>query len=132
MKSVITKILMTTTLLSAIGLTACASLHGELPTDEELVGADYGSPISQQEAVRQAKIFLQHELKDPGSAMIDWGPIKKGWTGYYNTPLQFGYVLSANINAKNSYGGYTGYQQRQFCFLNGVISRCLPRTGTKN
>ena len=43
-------------------VSGCASAP---PTNEELANADYGLPISQQEAEEKACIFLKRYLKDP-------------------------------------------------------------------
>lgn len=99
----------------------CASMP---PTAEELARAEYGSPISQQEAEAKASAFLKQHLKDPDSAKIEWGTVQKGWmreAPIHGGQLRFGYILTANINAKNSFGAYIGYKPYQFIFLNGSV-----------
>ena len=94
------------------------------PTQEELSNADYGPPISQELAQRQALEFLKGSLKDPGSARIDWSTVSPGWmreAPLHGGSLKFGYVLNASVNAKNSYGGYIGYKPFKFLFFNGKI-----------
>lgn len=102
-------------------LNACAASP---PTNEEMLSADYGSYISQQDAEQQAEQFLKRRLKDPGSAIFEWGQFGKGW--FREAPidggaLKFGYMLHANINAKNSFGGYTGMKPHLFIFYNGNL-----------
>ncbi|HXK40724.1 MAG TPA: hypothetical protein VJ046_01330 [Candidatus Paceibacterota bacterium] len=102
-------------------VSGCASAP---PTNEELANADYGLPISQQEAEEKACIFLKRYLKDPDSAKIEWGTVQTGWireAPILGGQLRFGYLLTANVNAKNSFGGYTGYKPYQFLFFNGSI-----------
>jgi hypothetical protein len=102
-------------------VTGCASMP---PTPEELARADYGPQISQEDAEAKAMGFLRQYLKDPESAKVEWGTVQKGWmreARIYGGQLRFGYILSANINAKNSFGGYTGYKAYQFTFFNGSI-----------
>jgi hypothetical protein len=106
-------------------LSACASGP---PTREELLSADYGSPIAQQDAEARAKEFLKEYLKDPASAIYEWNPVYNGWVReapLSGGGLKFGYLLDGNINAKNSYGGYTGFAPYQFFFHNGNIINVL-------
>lgn len=102
-------------------LAGCASAP---PTPDQLASADYGSPVSQKEAQAKASAFLRRYLKDPDSANIEWGTVGTGWVReapIYGGTLRFGYVLEANINAKNSFGGYTGYRPYRFLFYNGSL-----------
>lgn len=94
------------------------------PSAEQLTAADYGSPISQPEAEDAARAFLKRYLKDPESAEMDWGTVQKRWlreAPINGGKLKFGYMLTANINAKNSFGAYTGYKPYQFFFFNGTL-----------
>lgn len=101
-------------------ITGCASK----PTYEELANADYGYFITNDEAERLAKNWLEKRLKDPYSAQYSFGTIERG---YAVAPIinggtrYFGYRLVVSVNGKNSYGGYTGYQEYQFMFKNGNI-----------
>ena len=102
-------------------VSGCAS---KTPTVEELAKADYGAPISQQEAEARASALLKRYLKDPDSAKIEWGAVQTSWireAPIHGGQLRFGYLLTANINAKNSYGAYTGYKPFQFLFFNGSL-----------
>lgn len=101
-------------------LSGCASK----PTNEEIMNADYGFFITNVDAENLAKDWLNKRLKDPYSAQYSFNtverayavaPIINGGTKY------FGYRLIANVNAKNSFGGYTGYKEYQFFFKNGRI-----------
>jgi len=102
-------------------LNACASGP---PTQAELVSADYGASISQGDAVAKAKQFFSRYLKDPLSAQFEWGNVQPGWWRHapiHGGGLVFGYVLEVNVNAKNSFGAYTGFRPYAFVFKNGII-----------
>lgn len=65
-------------------------------------------------------------LKDPESARYTFQPTFKGYSqdGSLATNggrVLYGYVAPVLVNAKNSYGGYTGNHQYVFMFSNGVI-----------
>jgi hypothetical protein len=47
---------------------------------------------------------LSRSLKDPDSAQFQWGPVK--YTAAHGQTTEYCGI----VNAKNSYGGYTGYQ----------------------
>jgi hypothetical protein len=92
-------------------------------------GADAGQPITEEQAVAKAKDYLATTLKDPGSAQYKWLGIRPASIGFI--PLAFnkrvnGYVLSGLVNAKNSYGGYTGFKLYQFAFRNGLLIQIIP------
>ncbi len=94
------------------------------PTEEELKNSNYGTPISQIDAQKQVMDFLNKSLKDPYSAQIKWGVIKKGWLREVpidGCNIQFGYIFAAEVNAKNSFGGYVGHEPYDFFFRDGVL-----------
>jgi hypothetical protein len=107
-----------------VALLFAAGCGGGAPSQEELAKADYGTPISQEEAQKQATLFLPRMLKYPDSAQIQWANVKQGWIRNVQPGaggLQFGYVLDANINTKNLDGSYIGYKPYKFIFYNGTI-----------
>ena len=116
-------------LVLGAALVGCASM----PSATEQQAADYGMPISQVDAEAAAKAYLASRLKDPMSAVITWSAVEKGFVG--SAPLlgrkaAYGYLLNGSVNAKNSFGGYTGAKPYQFLFRNGVVvyaakSECL-------
>ena len=94
------------------------------PTTEELAAADYGTMISQEDAEPLANAWLDTHLKDPLSAQKRWKPLYKGWlreAPIHGGSLRFGYRLEGEINARNSFGGYTGFKPYIFMFHNGKI-----------
>ena len=110
----------------AVLFLACLCACASTPAAEKIATADYGDEISQIEAQAQAEKWLKSHLKDPHSAQIDWGVVQKGWTK--DAPIQgggfqFGYKLDVQVNAKNSFGGYTGYKPYIFLFFNGDFKR---------
>jgi hypothetical protein len=89
------------------------------PSPQELAAAEYGPYPAQY----QAKIatYLQTTLKDPESARIStpFAP-KKTFAGL-NKPV-YGWGTCMGVNAKNSFGGYTGTKIYFFLFRDGEIS----------
>jgi len=108
-------------LAGALGvLSGCAAP----PTQQEIASADYGTAISQADAETKAKEVLARTLKDPYTAQLAFGQLYKGYS--LTAPLQgrkaaYGYMLDVMVNAKNSYGGYTGAKPYRFMFRNGLL-----------
>lgn len=97
------------------------------PTDEQIRNADYGKPISQEEAEKIAEENIGKTLKDPISAQYSWQPVKRGWVHVPPTNQtkkhRFGYIIEGTVNAKNSYGGYTGAKLYRLFLHNGKMMR---------
>ena len=109
-------------LLLSLLLGACASM----PTKQEMARADYGRAISQTECENIAKSEIQRNLKDAGSAIFEFGSCEK--RGMHsipvaNIPKQYGYFLPVRVNAKNSFGGYTGFRNYNILLKNGNVIR---------
>lgn len=98
------------------------------PTADELAAADYGTPITQEDAEAKATTWLGTVLKDPDSLRADWEPVQMGWQRDFGGDLYFGYRLGGNINAKNSFGGYVGAQPYVFMFFNGALAHAWKPT----
>src|SRR5438477_6228366 len=87
-------------------IAGCASA----PTAEKLANADYGDyPANYRQLIRD---FFQVALKDPDSAQYQF---REPYKGYSKKALivgggvdKYGWICNVNVNAKNSYGGYTG------------------------
>lgn len=108
-------------LVAAVMLAGCASG----PTPAEIAAIDYGQPVEQRAAEQQAAAYLGKVLKDPASAQVSFGKVYQGY--YTGAPIRgskisAGYMLDALVNAKNSYGGYTGAKPYRFLFQNGVMT----------
>ena len=86
--------------------------------------ADYGSKITTEQCQKIVEEYLKNNLKDPGSAELTYfnsGCIQsERKIGRYGKK-RFGYMIAAKVNAKNSYGGYTGNTIYQFLIKDGVL-----------
>ena len=116
--------------LLAPALLAVASCQTGPPTTDELAHADYGSPISQEDAQAKATAWLQATLKDPDSMRAEWSPVKQGWQRETLGDLHFGYRMAASVNAKNSFGGYVGARPYVFLLLDGTLVHVWAETGS--
>ncbi len=73
----------------------------------------------------QIKNFEVGRLKDPYSAVYRFGTPQRG---YWQDGLvhgggkHFGYIVPVGINAKNSYGGYTGEEIQYIAFERGRVA----------
>lgn len=98
------------------------------PTPQQIASADYGSPVSQEQAEERIKQYFNGTLKDPYSAQYQFSKVEKGYiigSAAKGKPLYAGYLVTAYVNAKNSYGGYTGNQGYQFLFQNTLLVKGL-------
>lgn len=112
----------TFTLLVVLTIAGCASG----PTQQDIASADYGSAIQQDEAESQIKSYFNRSLKDPESARYGFSEVEKGHiigNAFQGSPLYVGYTVYAKVNAKNSYGGYTGDKGYLFLFQNGRLAK---------
>lgn len=89
------------------------------PTQQELANADYGKyPTNYEDIIRNHMFGL---LKDPYSAQYQYaGSPAKGWA-YFLMQSDFGYGVCVRINAKNSFGGYMGYNRNFFLIRNDRV-----------
>ncbi|MDR0771240.1 MAG: hypothetical protein LBE75_08635 [Burkholderiales bacterium] len=82
------------------------------PMPAEMASADYGSPVIDQDQI--FKEWVLPRLKDPDSAKFEkTKPAQKAHKWLWNDKKKesesvFGYEFCGAVNAKNSYGGYTG------------------------
>ena len=101
-------------------------------------GADYGAyPSDYQKIIETAMAGM---LKDPESARYDGFSQPKhdqvvhleyapdGAVGVTKTAI-YGYSVCASVNAKNSFGGYTGDQEYWFLIRNGRVVRSTQEGG---
>ena len=98
------------------------------PTTAQLESANYGQEIGQEEAEKIIKLWFQKRLKDPYSAQYEFQKPYKGYVA--QSPLMggntyYGYMCNVSVNAKNSYGGYTGISEYKFLVNNGYIVSVL-------
>lgn len=101
--------------------TACAP---KPPSQDEISSANYGRlPNDYQQ---QIKNYMASALKDPESARYTFEPPFKAYSqdgsmASTSGGVIYGYASGVQVNAKNSYGGYTGNQLYVFMFSNGVM-----------
>jgi hypothetical protein len=65
------------------------------------------------------------QLKDPYSAVYKFEQPRKGFAqdgALAGGKRHYGWIMPVWINAKNSFGGYTGYQQYVAFFSEGKVS----------
>lgn len=106
-------------LLACIAMCGCATM----PTQEEITKIDYGSPISidYEQVIKQ---YCSNVLFDPYSAVYEFSAPQQYWVKQpplLGGGLISGYMVFADINAKNKMGGYTGKQRWGFLFRNNSI-----------
>lgn len=111
------------------------------PTALQLSSADYGSHISPDKCVKIAEAQLRSVLKDPFTAHFTHQPCYRGWRSsapILGFDVEFGYVQNGTVNAKNSYGCYTGASNYNVLIKNGRVLRfcieddgiCMPSRGS--
>lgn len=108
-------------IFASMMLTGCVPM----PTQQDLAGVDYGVPINQADAEAEVQRTMQGYLKDPQSASYQCQPITTSWMSQAGAkiPIKYGYGLACGINAKNSFGGYTGAEQYLFLFRHRELTR---------
>jgi hypothetical protein len=105
----------------AVLVSGCASGS---PTKEELAGADYGGPMTRDEAQMKARAFLRGRLNDPMAARYQWGAFNKGWVRTApgeGGEVLFGQRLDAKVDAHEGFGVHTGFVPYIFLFKNGEL-----------
>lgn len=103
------------------------------PDTSNIAPTDYGSPIAQADAEAAAKEFLNARLKDAGSAIYQCYPVTTGVERdalIYGGGVWAGYELRCGVNAKNSFGGYTGFEPFTFMFHDSALVRVYHGQGT--
>ncbi|MDX7993257.1 hypothetical protein [Xenorhabdus littoralis] len=83
-------------------------------TKQEIASAKYDElPANYQEKL---KSIIAGTLKDPDSAKYIFHNTRLAYTP---STKNVAYVVPVDINAKNSYGAYTGYKTRYFVYMDG-------------
>lgn len=93
------------------------------PKPEAAAVADYGTPMTASDMQSAADKYLTRVLKDPDSRRVEWGRSGKVWVwaGLVGGGQKYGYGLEGLVNAKNSFGGYTGSKPYLFYFRDGNL-----------
>lgn len=99
------------------------------PTDAEFNSADFGTyPTGFKETITT---YLQQVLKDPESAKLKFlNEPKKAWSGL-DGQSRYGYAVCVDINAKNSFGAYTGFDTSFFLIRDNKITASRIGDGDK-
>jgi hypothetical protein len=107
-------------LLAMLALSSCASTAVK---PEEAAKLNYGAAPAQPE--EDAKAYFETRLKDPRSAEYRF---KKPFRGYTREiPISgggvrtAGWVMITQVNAKNGFGGYTGWKTYRLFFKDGKL-----------
>lgn len=108
---------------SILGMLLACTLAGcaIAPTNLQLAHGDFGTSTTQDEAVAAVNTYFASHLKDPMSAQISCGDVNTGWMRAMNG-LNYGYFITCSVNAKNSYGGYTGAEDYNLLMHDGVVT----------
>lgn len=105
----------------ALGLTACASAPVIQPISALRAPSPTTPAPSDAEAVAALQAHLARTLKDPDSIKqfrVLTSPAWATWrgTGYWANSMDGGWLVCYEVNAKNSYGGYTGLRTEGVVF----------------
>jgi hypothetical protein len=108
-------------------LSVCAGCA--TPSREAMATADYGPYPTDYE--QQIKQVIEPTLRDPWSAHYQFTAPQKGWAGgnaLVTIKTRYGWIVGVSVNAKNGFGGYTGWKQYSFLVTGGQvldISTCI-------
>ncbi|EMO78593.1 hypothetical protein LEP1GSC126_0034 [Leptospira kirschneri str. 200801774] len=98
-----------------------------IPTNKEIISANYGPKPDSALIEVATKVHVGKMLLDPQS--VQWGEItkpRKVWTPSFSDSKEahlYGWGVCITYNAKNQFGGYTGFQPVGVLFRNGEIVR---------
>jgi hypothetical protein len=83
----------------------------------DIENAHYPQKPSAQETDSMIRGYLAGVLKDRDSLKLECTATRKGWARQFRdrTP-EFGWVTPCMVNAKNSFGGYTGNKPYVFLY----------------
>ena len=83
------------------------------PSAAEIAKADYGAMPSDPEGV--IKGWFESRLKDPFTAVYEFGAVEKAWRKAWRwSAPTYGWRTMVRVNARNSFGGYTGFKTYLF------------------
>lgn len=105
----------------ALALTACAQAPSVQPTSALRPPAPTAPAPTESEALTALQQHLQRTLKDPDSIKqfrVLTNPAWATWrgTGYWVNSMDGGWLVCYELNAKNSFGGYTGLRTEGVVF----------------
>lgn len=110
------KTLSTVALAAVLTLAGCAGVKP--PSYEEAAKADYGT-LTDEQATKIIRTHLETTLIDPTSYLLR-GPTKiEQWWQPEGSGYRYGLLVRYSVNAKNRYGGYTGWTPKALFVMNG-------------
>ena len=118
---------------AVLSLAGCASGERK-PFKIDFYAAEYGEPFTQEDCIFIAEGYIGAFLKDPYSAKWRHGKCRKA-VGIANAGARvmpngsraesdqvvYGYAIEGSVNAKNSFGGYTGAKGYRMLLRNRTI-----------
>jgi hypothetical protein len=111
-------------LFSALTLSGCATPL----TPAQIASGNYGEYQTQEQCQQKVISYMGARLKDADSARYQFGKCEKKYfpgVVLYAVPRHFGYGIEFSVNAKNSFGGYTGFKKHLIVINNNNILRCI-------
>jgi hypothetical protein len=100
-------------------LGGCVAQPPVPPTRTQINAGDYGVVPSDYQP--QVMAFLGRGFKDPDSAQYKFGkPLKAYFQDdvAHGSGVVYGWIFPVAVNAKNSYGGYVGYKDYVWGYIN--------------
>lgn len=117
-------------IFSAVSIAGCSA--PTRPTPEQLAAATYDAPPAKEAIEPAIKEWAQNNLKDPDSMKLRIAQedpmqgyasacVNFDGTFCHNRMFYFGHLVRAQLNAKNTYGGYTGFTPYVFVFRGNKV-----------
>jgi hypothetical protein len=105
-------------------IAAVLSISGCVTDDQPSTPPDYG--VLPPDYKSDITNYFNANLKDPYSAHYTfYEPVETSWYQGWSTHKFYGWKVMVDVNAKNSFGGYTGNQSYFFTFAGGVLYNVL-------
>ena len=114
------------------------------PTPELLQSVYFGDKPNDDQFDASFKRWAKYGFKDADSIKYDWiSRPQKGWIstcspaeayikGCHKDSFKYGYIGRISVNAKNSYGGYIGYEEYYIVFMSDTVMNLIPVGLIKN
>ncbi len=114
----------TTILLLLAGALLCGCANATI-SQQESATANFGTLPSNWQTVIRGYYSMPGRLKDPFTAMYRFETPRKGFAqdgAFAGGKRHYGWIVPAWINAKNSFGGYTGWELHTTFLFEGKVS----------
>jgi len=95
-----------------LGVASVASLILAQNTVPDSVAKAASYPPKPTNYKQQVRAYMHVTLKDPDSAQYQHWVLAKGYSEC--KPPVYGWIVSVQVNAKNGFGAFTGYQPQLF------------------